>query len=228
MNDTYSGFSIPAVENLRKYIDHSLIELSKYPNVNYSTHNSLVPLSSVHIRLGNLDEGLISLIECIKLAQNKKDNQGIIKCLIWLQQIIKAFGNVEQAEMLILEQILIQCCVYNLPQTFNDMALEYSQMSMNYARYDESNNLNRIKRVKTDEKGHPKDPNDVISLLMHATQNNLIKMHQGSSQNEMHSEIRNYHVEFKPMYRCIRSFQWGNEGETGLMLANINSLVKNY
>jgi len=108
MNDAHSGYSIPAIDNLRKYIDHSLIEIAQVDDANYSTHNSLIPLSSMHIRLGNLDEGLISLIECIKLAQNKKDNQGIIKCLIWLQEIVKAFGNIEQAEMLILEQILIQ------------------------------------------------------------------------------------------------------------------------
>ena len=63
MNDSYSGYSIPAIENLRKFIDHSLVDINKSSELNYSTHNSLIPLSSLHIRLGNLDEGLISLIE---------------------------------------------------------------------------------------------------------------------------------------------------------------------
>jgi len=79
------------------------------------------------------------------LAQNKKDNQGIIKCLIWLQEIVKAFGNIEQAQMLILEQILIQCCDSNLPQIFNNMALEYSQLLMNFSPMNGSQNLKRIK-----------------------------------------------------------------------------------
>ena len=231
MNDSFSHVSIPAIENLRKYIDHSLIDLCKYnSDVSYATHNSLIPLSGMHIRLGNLDEGLISLIECIKLAQNKKDNQGIIKCLIWLQQIVKAFGNVEQAEMLILEQILIQSCIYNLPQVFNSMALEYSQLTSVYKRHDTDKNLHRIKRVKTQEKAQQNkdNPDDLMSLLMAATQNNLIKMHQGNSQNQLHTEIRNYHIEAKPMYRIIRAFQWGNEGERALMLTNVNSLAMNF
>ena len=230
MNDTFSKFSIPAVENLRKYIDHSLIEISKSNDVIYSLHNSLIPLSGLHVRLGNLDEGLISLIECIKLAQNKKDNQGIIKWLVWLQQIIKAFGNVEQAEMLILEQILIQWWIYNLPQVFNSMALEYAQMSTVYKRHNFSRGLQRIKRVKTEEKmQNSKDTSDdIISLIMSATQNNLMKLHQGNIQKEVHSEIKNYHVETKPMFRIIRSFQWVNEGEDALMLSNVNSLVSNF
>jgi hypothetical protein len=230
MNDAFSKYSIPAIENLRKYVDHSLIDMAKLTDVSYATHNSLIPLSGLHIRLGNLDEGLISLIECIKLAQNKKDNQGIIKCLIWLQQIVKAFGNVEQAEMLILEQILIQCCIHNLPQLFNSMALEYSQLCTVYKRHDASQKLHRIKRVKTEEKpqNNKDDPEDLISVLMAATQNNLIKIHQGVPHKESHAEIRNYHVETKPMYRMVRTFQWGNEGEKSLMLANYNSLVTNY
>ena len=60
MNDCFSRFSIPAIENLR----------------NVNTYNYM---NSLHIRLGHLDQGLISLIECIKQAQNKKDNRAIIK-----------------------------------------------------------------------------------------------------------------------------------------------------
>lgn len=59
MNDSYGRHSIPAIDNLRKYIDHSLIELCSHTDVCYSTHNSLIPFSGMHIRLGNLDEGLI-------------------------------------------------------------------------------------------------------------------------------------------------------------------------
>jgi hypothetical protein len=230
MNDSFSKFSIPAIENLRKYIDHSLIDLCKFSDVSYATHNSLIPLSGLHIRFGNLDEGLISLIECIKLAQNKKDNQGIIKCLLWLQQIVKAFGKVEQAEMLILEQILVLSCDYKLPQVFNTMALEYSQLNSVYKRHDDSHNFHRINRIKTEEKAQHKkeNPDDLIALLMAVSQNNLIKMHHGVGQNQIQNEIRNYQVEEKPMYRVIRAFQWGNEGEKSLMLANVNSLVTNF
>ena len=229
MNDSFSKFSIPAVENLRKYIDHSLIEISKSNDVKYSLHNSLMSLSGLHVRLGNLDEGLISLIEWIKVAQNKKDNQGIIKWLVWLQQIIKAFGNVEDAERLILEQILIQWWIYNLPQIFNSMALEYAQMSTLYKRHDFSRGLQRIKRIKTEEKAQTnKDTSDdIISLIMSTTQNNLMKIHQGVNK-EVHSEIKNYNVETKPIFRIIRAFQWANEGENALMLSNVNSLVCNF
>lgn len=79
--------------------------------------------------------------------------------------------------------------------------------------------------MRTEEKAEKNNnPEDIVALLMHATQNNLIKMYQMSEQKE----IRNYHIEFKPMYRCVRSFQWGNEGEKALMLTNINSLVANF
>lgn len=129
LNDSYSGQSIPAFDNLRRYIDRTLVQMSKNRGIEHETHNSVMPYSSMNIRLGNLDEGLISLIECIKLAQNKKDNYCLIKSLVWLQQIVKAFGNVEQAQMLIVEQILINCCIYNLPHVYNNMALEYSQLA---------------------------------------------------------------------------------------------------
>lgn len=143
---------------------------------------------------------------------------------------MKAFGNVEQAEMLILEQILIQSCIFNLPQIFNTMALEYSQLNSVYKRHDASQNLHRIKRIKTEEKAQHKkeNPDDLIALLMAATQNNLTKMHHGVGQNQSHNEIRNYHVEEKPMYRLVRAFQWGNEGEKSLMLANVNSMITNF
>jgi len=52
MNDCLSGYSIPAMESLR--------------NINAQNH-----MYTLHIRLGHLDQGLISLIECIKQAQNK-------------------------------------------------------------------------------------------------------------------------------------------------------------
>ena len=79
------------------------------------------------------------------------------------------------------------------------MAIEYSQLLMNFQPLDGSQNLNRIKNVKTEEKkqstGNHKE--DIVSLLMHATQNNLMKMYQLSRSRD----VRNYHIEYKPMYR---------------------------
>lgn len=145
-----------------------------------------------------------------------------------MQQIIKAFGNVEQAQELLLEQILIQSCTHNLPQIFNSMAMEYSQLCSVYKRPDNLRS-HRIKRVRTEEKPQHKkdDSDDLISLLMFATQNNLIKMHQGTVSREMNT-VQNYQVEVKPMFRIVRAFQWANEGEQNLMLTNVNSLVKNF
>ena len=69
MNDTFNKLDIPAIDNLRKYIDHTLVELSQQSekqNMRFGVHNSIVQMCGVQMRLGNLDECLISLIECIK------------------------------------------------------------------------------------------------------------------------------------------------------------------
>ena len=47
----------------------------------------------------------MSVVESIKISQNKNDHEGILQCLVWLQQISRAMGNTEQ-EKRILEHIL--------------------------------------------------------------------------------------------------------------------------
>ena len=47
----------------------------------------------------------MSVMESIKISQNKNDHEGILQCLVWLQQISRAMGNTEQ-EKRILEHIL--------------------------------------------------------------------------------------------------------------------------
>jgi len=110
------------------------------------------------------------------------------------------------------------------------MVLEYAQLNLTYQRHNPSQILQRIKRIKTEEKAQDKkdDPDDLIGIIMAATQNNLIKMHHPHTQKETSLEIKNYHTESKPMFRITRAFQWGHEGEKALMLANINSLVCNF
>lgn len=118
----------------------------------------------------------------------------------------------------------------NLPNIFNSMVLEYARLTLTYQRHNVSQQMQRIKRVKTQERLQDKkdDPDDVIGNLMAATQNNLIKMHQTHTNKDMTFEIKNFHVENKPMYRITRAFQWAHENEESLMLANLNSLIANF
>ena len=89
LNDSFAGHSIPAVDNHMKYIDHSLLELKENADrtsLTFNVHNAIIPMSGVYQRIGNVegDQSLIMLIECIKQAQNKGDNHGIIQSLVWL------------------------------------------------------------------------------------------------------------------------------------------------
>lgn len=50
MNDTLAKYSIPAVENLRRYIDHTLLDLSTQAERNqmgFNVHNAIIPLCGV-------------------------------------------------------------------------------------------------------------------------------------------------------------------------------------
>jgi len=62
---------------LRKYIDHTLIEVQSQKNSKdmrldgLNVHNSICV---IQYKLGHLDESLLSLVECMMQAQNKGDN----------------------------------------------------------------------------------------------------------------------------------------------------------
>jgi hypothetical protein len=59
-------------------------------------HLAVLNQASMHYRLGNLDEALTSVMESIKISQNKNDKESILECLLWLYQIIGELGNKEQ------------------------------------------------------------------------------------------------------------------------------------
>ena len=110
------------------------------------------------------------------------------------------------------------------------MVLEYARLNLIYQRHEANTQLQRIKRIKTQDRNQDKknDPDDLIGNIMAAMQNNLIKMHHTSGQKDTTLEIKNFYTENKPIYRLTRAFQWGHESENALMLANLNSLVTNF
>ena len=70
-------------------------------------HHPALNLAGLLFRLGQYDQSLLSVMESIKISQNKNDHEGILQCLVWLQQISRALGNKEQ-EKRVLEHILSQ------------------------------------------------------------------------------------------------------------------------
>lgn len=70
-------------------------------------HQPALNLASLRLRLGHLDEAMMSVMEAIKISQNKNDHESILQCLIWLQQILGGLGNKNQEKRL-LEHIIHQ------------------------------------------------------------------------------------------------------------------------
>ena len=64
-------------------------------------------LANLRLRLGCLDEAMSSVMEAIKISQNKNDHESILQCLVWLQQILAGLGN-KQQERALLEHIISQ------------------------------------------------------------------------------------------------------------------------
>ena len=104
-----------AVNDLHRYFDYQM--RSKVTKANTETgvqefvswavkvHHPALNLAGLLFKLGQLDQSLLSVMESIKISQNKNDHEGILQCLVWLQQIARAMGNKEQ-ERRILEHIL--------------------------------------------------------------------------------------------------------------------------
>ena len=55
-------------------------------------HRSALSLGALRLRLGQYDAALESILECIKLAQNKNDHDTVNDSIIWLSQISGALS----------------------------------------------------------------------------------------------------------------------------------------
>jgi hypothetical protein len=106
-----------AVSDLHKYFDYNMrskqtrsnIETGAVEFVSWAVkvHQPALNLANLRLRLNNIDESLLSVMESIKISQNKNDHESILQCLVWLQQILGALGNKAQ-ERRLLEHIIQQ------------------------------------------------------------------------------------------------------------------------
>ena len=93
------------MDDLHRYFDYQMRAKITKPNTEtgalefvswaVKVHHPALNLAGLRFRLGQLDQSLLSVMESIKISQNKNDHEGILQCLVWLQQISRAMGNKE-------------------------------------------------------------------------------------------------------------------------------------
>lgn len=91
---TFAKNDQKAVDDLHRYFDYQM--RSKVTRANTETgvlefvswavkvHHPALNLAGLRFRLGQLDQSLLSVMESIKISQNKNDHEGILQCLVWL------------------------------------------------------------------------------------------------------------------------------------------------
>jgi hypothetical protein len=92
-----------AVDHLHKYFDYSMrtkwvrknneTGLVEFDSWAVKVHQPALNLAGLRFRLGQLDQSLTSVMESIKISQNKNDHDSILQCLVWMHQIFGALGN---------------------------------------------------------------------------------------------------------------------------------------
>jgi len=83
-----------AIADLHKYFDYNMRQKQTKANTDtgaiefvswaVKVHQPALNLASLRLRLGHLDEAMMSVMEAIKISQNKNDHESILQCLIWL------------------------------------------------------------------------------------------------------------------------------------------------
>ena len=114
---TFAKNDQQAVNDLHKYFDYNMRQKVTKQNTETGTiefiswavkvHYPALNLAGLRYRLGQFDASLLSVMESIKISQNKNDHDGILQCLVWLQQVSGALGNKDQ-EKRILEHVIHQ------------------------------------------------------------------------------------------------------------------------
>lgn len=100
INQTLSKKDIESISSLHRYFDYSLNFIDRSgaaiggkPLHPIKVHLPELNMAGVTFRLGMIDKALLSVLETIRIAQNKNDHEAILQCLVWLQQILKSVGN---------------------------------------------------------------------------------------------------------------------------------------
>jgi tetratricopeptide (TPR) repeat protein len=96
--------------------------------LNNKINQASLNAAKINLRLGFLDEALLSLEEALRLAQNNSDEMSINHCLIYLYKIAGITGN-HREEMELAEQAISHSMKIN-----NSLLMLYSCMS--YALFD--------------------------------------------------------------------------------------------
>ena len=135
--------------------------------------SAVINIVGLQLRLGNLDESLFSVLESIKISQNKTDHEAIIHCLLWLTQIISAFGNKEQ-EKLLLEHVIIQSHMQHLPYLFSIFTSNYAKLEATYKPLKASSNVQFS--LSHDKKGTKKSKS-MWSELMHTAYRKILEQY---------------------------------------------------
>ena len=95
VNESLARKDLDAINSMHKYFDYNLnfIDLhGSKPSHPVKVHQPELNLANLQLRLGQIDQALLAVLETIRISQNKNDHEAILQCLVLLQQIRRVLG----------------------------------------------------------------------------------------------------------------------------------------
>ncbi len=87
INDSLGKRDVEAINNMHRYFDYNLnfIDLqSGKPSHPVKVHQPELNLANIQLRMGQVDQALLAVLETIRISQNKNDHEAILQCLVLL------------------------------------------------------------------------------------------------------------------------------------------------
>eukprot|EP00347_Sterkiella_histriomuscorum_P022054 403331848 len=219
INDYLGKKDVESVYNLHKYFDYNLNFIDRSaakPTHLVKVHQPELNMAGMQLRLGMLDQALLSVLETIRISQNKNDHEAILQCLIWLHQILIKVGSRSQERQLI-EHIIYQAHQLNNNYLFIVSCVNFSQIdfcktlkSSNYITHKLAEVFKSIKVMVEGPLWY-----DILQIA-----NKKI----GSLQEQIIS--RDFVTELKPMLILAKSQIWENIGSKILTRLNVVNIIK--
>ena len=126
---------------------------------------------------------------------------------------MKTFGNRKQ-EVVLLEHILAQCRLYNLPYLYTTISLQYLQIDKEISQSYDSQ--------KQKKKGN-KSENEMLQIL-----GKINELHNFESLKTVNIEMKNYHYYLKPLLHIVRAMQFLNLGQKVMAQFLLSTLLTHF
>jgi hypothetical protein len=98
INNTLARNDVQALRDCHRYFDYNINFIDRThskPVHSVKVHYPALNIAGLQLRLGHIDQALLSILETIRISQNKNDHEAILQCLFWLSQILNFIGSKE-------------------------------------------------------------------------------------------------------------------------------------